>query len=373
MNKIILSLSLIIFLAACGGGDNNNKKKAELDKLKKEQAELNTKIRGLEEELAKTDSSKAEKIKNVAAAPIALQSFTHYIEVQAAVEGDEDVNVSAQMAGNITAVNVKAGDKVSKGQVMATLDDKVMRQSMAEMQSQLDLATTVFNRQKNLWDQKIGSEVQFLQAKTNKEAAEKRFGSMQEQWDMSRIKAPFDGTVDNVAIKVGQVISPGMPAVRVVNLTALKVKGELPETYIGRVKKGDNAIVAFPALNKEITTKVYYSGNAISSVNRTFNVEVRFSGKEDFLRPNMIAVLKIADYNAEKSIVLPVGAVQKGLDGEYVFIAADENGKTVAKRKLVKSGIAYNGMTEIKEGLAEGDKVITTGYQNLVEGDLVKI
>lgn len=372
MNKIILSLTLILFLAACGGGDTNQKK-AELDKLKKEQAELNTKIRSLEEELAKTDSSKVDKIKNVAATPVTLQPFTHYIEVQASVEGDEDVNVSAQMGGTVTAVNVKAGDRVTKGQVMATLDDKVMRQSMGEMQSQLDLATTVYNRQKNLWDQKIGSEVQYLQAKTNKDAAEKRYASMQEQLDMSRIKAPFNGTVDVVNIKAGELTSPGIPAIRVVNLTALKVKGELPETYIGRVKKGDNAIVAFPALNKEITTKVYYSGNAISTMNRTFNVEVRFTGKEGFLRPNMIAVLKIADYNAEKSIVLPVGAVQKGLEGEYVFVAVEENGKTVAKRKLVKSGIVYNGIAEIKEGLAEGDKVITTGYQNLVEGDLVKI
>lgn len=365
----ILIVGLLIFVSACSKKD----KKTELDAMKKQQAELTANIRKLEQEIALTDTTKKDNQKTVAATDVTLQPFTHYIEVQAKVEGDEDVNVSAEAAGNVTAVNVKAGDHVSKGQVMATLDDKIMRQSIAEVQSQLDLATTVYNRQKNLWDQKIGSEVQFLTAKTNKEALDKRMASMQEQWDLTRIKSPINGTVDNVDIKVGQALMPGMPCIRVVNLTALKVKGELPESFITRVRKGDDAIVFFPDQNKEIKTKVDFSGNAISAINRTFNVEIRLNDKTESFRPNMIAILKIADYHSKNAVVLPVGAILKGTEGEYVFVAANENGKIVSKRKIVKSGIIYNGLTEVTEGLKEGDKVITTGYQNLVEGDIVKI
>ena len=371
MKKILSVITAVLILASCGS--NKNEKQEKLDKLKKQQAELTTEIRKHEQEVALTDTTKKEKIKTVEATSVAPQMFAHYIEVQAKVEGDEDVNVSASAQGIVTEVLVRAGDKVSKGQVIATLDDKLMKQSVAEMQSQLDLATTVYNRQKNLWDQKIGSEVQYLTAKTNKEAMDQRLGSMNEQWSMTRIKSPINGTVDNVAIKIGQAVMPGLPCARVVNLSALKVKGELPESYITRVSKGNEAIIYFPDQNKEIKSKVDYSGNAISTINRTFNVEIKLNDNSGSYRPNMIAVLKIADYHSPKAIVLPVGAVQKGTEGEYVFVAEDENGKTVSKRRAVKSGIIYNGLTEILEGLKEGDKVITTGYQNLVEGDLVKI
>lgn len=371
MKKILLSFITISILASCGS--NENEKKEKLDALKKEQATLTAEIRKLEQEIALTDTSKKEKIKTVSAAALAPQSFTHFIEVQAKVEGDEDVNVSATAQGIVTQVLVKAGDKVSKGQVLATLDDKLIRQGIAEMQSQVDLATTVFNRQKNLWDQKIGSEVQYLTAKSNKEALDRRMGSMQEQWDMTRIKSPINGTVDNVIIKIGQALMPGIPCVRVVNLSSLKVKGELPESYITRVKKGDNAVIYFPDQDKEIKTKVDFSGNAINTINRTFNVEIKLNDKDGSFRPNMIAILKIADYHIPNAMVLPVGAVQKGTEGEYVFVAETENGKTVSKRRTVKTGIIYNGLTEITEGLKEGDKVITIGYQNLIEGDVVKI
>ncbi len=366
----VLGLSTLVLLSACGGGNNPKEK---LDALKKQQAELITEIRKLEQEIALTDTTQKEKVKTVEATAIAVQPFAHYIEVQAKVDGDEDVNVSATTQGIVTEVLVKAGDHVSKGQILATLDDKLMQQGVAEVQSQLDLATTVYNRQKNLWDQKIGSEVQYLTAKTNKEALEKRLGTMREQWNMTRVKSPIDGTVDNVAIKIGQAVMPGLPCVRVVNLSSLKVKGELPESYIAKVKKGNDAIVYFPDQNKELKTKVDYSGNAISTLNRTFNVEIKLNDKSGTIKPNMIAVLKIADYQSASAFVLPVGAVLKGTEGEYVFVAESENGKTITKRKAVKSGIIYNGLTEITEGLKEGDKVITAGYQNLVEGDIVKI
>ena len=300
------------------------------------------------------------------------QPFTHFVEVQAKVEGDEDVNVSAQTPGTVTSVLVKAGDKVSKGQVLATLDDRAIKQNLDAMKAQYDMAVTAYNRQKNLWDQKIGSEMQYLQSKTQKDAMEKQYAAMQEQWDMTRIKAPFAGTVDDVSIKAGSAVAPGMSAIRVVNLSELKVKGEVAESYISKMKSGSDVVIYFPDMNKEVKTRLTYSGQAINRLNRTFNVEVRLAPKDGDFHPNQVAVLKIADYSS-KTYTVPVGAVQKSSDGEFVYVAETENGKTVAKRKTVTSGLTYNGLTEIKNGLAEGDHVITNGYQSVVEGDQVKI
>jgi len=361
---------MIAALTACS--ENKNDKKAQLEKLKLEDAKLKTQISNLEAELSATDTTKKDKSKLVAVTEIKPNAFTHYIEVQARVEGDEDVNVTPETMGNVTAVLVQAGDHVTKGQVLATLDDKMIKQSMAEMESQLDLAKNLYQRQKNLWDQKIGSEVQFLTAKTNKESLEKRHAAVYQQWDMTRIKSPINGVVDNVNIKIGQSASPAVPAFRVVNMSDLKVKGEVAEAYIDKVKKGNDVLIYFPDLKKEIGAKVDYSGKVVSELNRTFNVEVHLDKTSGEYHPNMIAVLKIADYSNENAYVIPVSAVFKGTEGEYVFTASSEKGKNISRRKPVTSGITYNGIAEITNGLSSGDKVITTGNQNLVEGDEIR-
>jgi membrane fusion protein, multidrug efflux system len=369
-------LSIILVAAtmiSCSQSPAGNRQ-AELDALKKQQAELKTKIVALEEEIAKSDTSaQNNKSKIVSATEMMPQTFTHFIEVQAKVDGDEDVTLSSDMPGTVTSVLVKAGDKVSQGQVLATLEDRAIRQQVEAMKAQMDMAVTMYNRQKNLWDQKIGSEVQFIQAKTQKESAEKQYGSIQEQWDMTRIKSPINGTVDVVSIKIGSAVAPGYPSIRVVNLSSMKVKAEVAESYISKVKSGCDAVVYFPDLNKEVKTKLSYSGQAINPLNRTFNVEVRLSPKDGEFHPNQVAVLKIADYTSFNVFVVPVGAVQKSSDGEFVYVAGNENGKSVAKRKTVASGMTYNGLAEIRSGLAQGDKVITIGYQNVIEGDVIKL
>ncbi|MFI5218388.1 MAG: efflux RND transporter periplasmic adaptor subunit [Bacteroidia bacterium] len=370
MKNILFIFGVLTIIIACSSG-NTGDKRAELEKLKKEEATLKEKIAKLESEVAGSDTSQKEKSKMVTVTQMQPQPFNHYIEVQAKVEGDEDVMVSAESMGTVTGVLVRAGDKVSKGQVMATLDERTVRQNMESLKSQLDLATTLYNRQKNLWDQKIGSEVQFLNAKTQKESLEKQVDALQNQWDLTRIKSPVNGTVDDVKIKVGEMLAPGVPAIRVVNLSALKVKGEVAEAYINSVNKDNPVKIFFPDLNKEIDAKVDYSGKAINSLNRTFNVEVRLGPSKGEFHPNQVAVLKIADYSSPKALVVPVGAVMKSSDGEYVFVASAESGKTKAKRKTVKTGKTYNGNVEIVEGISANDKVVTYGYQNLVEGDRI--
>lgn len=373
----LITKPLIIFgiasvIISCSSG-NENEKLIELEKLKKEEAVLKDKIAKLETEVALTDTTDKVKSKLVSVTEMKPQPFNHYIEVQGKVEGDEDIVVSAQSMGTVTDVLVNAGDKVSKGQVMATVDDRSIRQNLESLKSQMDLSTTLYNKQKNLWDQKIGSEVQYLSAKTQKESLEKQVAALQDQWDMTRIKSPINGTVDDVKIKTGQMMAPGIPAVRVVNLSALKVKGEIPESYISYVNKGNPVKIFFPDLNTEIESKVDYSGKAINVINRTFNVEVKLKSSKEQFHPNQVAVIRIADYTSGKAMIIPIGAIMKGTEGEYVFVASGEGGKLKAKRKIVKSGKTYNGNVEITEGIMPGDKVITFGYQNLVEGDIISI
>jgi RND family efflux transporter MFP subunit len=363
---------LLLMLAACSQPGATDKK-AELITLKRQQKELNEKIAALEKDLAPFDTTAKDKIKVVSVTPAFPDTFHHYIEVQAKVEGDQDVMVSAETMGNATSILVKAGDKVSKGQVLATIDDRIIRQNMSEVESQLELATTMFKRQKNLWDQQIGSEVQYLNAKTQKESLEKRMSTVREQWELTRIKSPINGTVDDVRIKTGQTLAPGVPAFRVVNLSELKVRGEIADSYISAVQHGNDVIIYFPDQQKEIKAKLDYSGQAINPLNRTFNVEVRLDPKDGTFHPNQVAVMKIADYTASNVFVVPVEAVQKSTDGQFVYVATLEKSMYVARRKSVTSGKIYNGLTEITDGLKEGDKVITTGFQGIVEGDIVRI
>lgn len=378
MKKIFLSSVVMFFLASCGSKNDKGDiatKRGQLGELKKQQALVKEKIAMLESQLAIMDTSmrKDEKSKYVGITEIVPHDFNHFIEVQAKVEGDEDVSISSELPGTVTAVLVSPGDHVVTGQVLATLDDGAMKENLGSMKAQRDLAVVMFERQKNLWDQKIGSEMQFMQAKTQKESVEKQYAAMREQWNATRIKSPINGTVDIVNVKIGQAVAPGLTAARVVNLSKLKVKGEIAESYITKVQRGNDVILFFPDMNKEVTAKLEYSGQVVNSLNRTFNVEVKLNPKDGDFRPNQVVVMKIADYSATNSFILPVGVVQKSGDGEFVFVAEMMNGKIVAKRKSVKSGMTYNGNSEIKEGLTSGDKVITTGYQNIVEGDAVKL
>ena len=370
MKKIITFTLLSVVLFACAPKVDD--KKAQLEKLKKDQAELKAEISKLEAELSANDST-GNKSKLVAVTEMKPSTFKHFIEVQAKVDGDEDVMLSAESAGSITSISVEAGDKVSKGQIMATIDDRILRQSISEVQTQLDLAVTVFNRQKNLWDQKIGSEIQFLQAKSNKEGTERRMATLNQQLDMTRIKSPINGVVDIVNVKIGQSVAPGVPVIRVINLSSLKVKAEIAESYINRVSKGDEAIIYFPDEKKEVSVKIDYSGNRIDPLNRTFNVEVKLKDKSGDFRPNMIAILKIVDYKNNSAFIVPVAAVQKSGDGQYVYVKTMEGNKTFAKRKVVEVGTIYNGVAEIKSGLVTGDEVITSGYANIIEGDEITL
>jgi RND family efflux transporter MFP subunit len=353
-----------LVVASCGAPD----KKAELEKLRTEKAALDSKITTLEEELAKSDTTK-QKLVDVVAMPLALQSFKTYIEVQGRIDADENVSLSTQMPGTITKINVKVGQEVSKGQVLAETDARTTQQQIADMQTNLELATQVYQKQKNLWDQKIGTELQYLQAKTNKESLENKVNTMQEQIRMSKIISPINGTIDAVNIKVGQAVSPGIPAISVINFSNLKVKADVSESYANRIKMGNDVLVLFPDMHDSINAKVNYSSRAINNLTRTFGVEVLLDNKKEY-HPNMVAKLRVNDYqSATPKIVVPVKFIQKGTNENFVLIA--ENGKVI--KKIISISHEYNGLAEVSEGLKEGDLLITEGYDLINEGDNVNV
>ncbi|MFM2208343.1 MAG: hypothetical protein RL213_2318 [Bacteroidota bacterium] len=362
--------ALAALLSACGGNGNDNVER--LNELKKQQSALREEIARLEAEIASADTTAGDgKSKLIATTIMRPSAFTHYVEVQGRVEGDQDVTIGAEMPGTVTKVLVNAGDAVLKGQLLATLDDRVIRQGLQEVETQFELANQVYERQKNLWQQKIGSEIQFLQAKTAKDALEKRLATTREQLEMTRIKSPISGTVDQVMTKTGQAAAPGVPAFRIVNLQDLKVVGEVAESYISGIKTGNETVIVFPDLDKSVVSRLDHAGKAINRLNRTFNVEVHLKDENGTFRPNMVAVLKIADYSNPKSFTLPVGAIQRSGEGSFVYVTETSGKSIVAKRRNVKTGMTYNGITQILEGITEGDEVITTGYQGVIEGDAV--
>ena len=371
MKKLIIIISILFTIVACKSGD----KKAQLEKLKTQRDKLTEQITKLQEEIAKegTDST-TQKIAIVGVAEVKAQEFNHFIEVQGKIDGEDNVAVAPKMSGSITKVFVKEGDIVKAGQILAQIDDAVLRQSIDEVQTQLNFAVVMYNKQKNLWDKKIGSEVQYLSAKNNKEALEKKMKTLNEQMDMTKITAPINGSIEEVLVTVGQVAIPGvLPAFRLVNFSVVKVTADVAEAYSPRVKKGDKVYIRFPDFNNDIESNITFTSKYINPTNRTFTIESRLSpGKMEF-RANMIAVVKINDYKSANAFVLPVSVIQKDTKGEYVYVQESNGKDVVAKKRVVKSGQNYNGLAEVVDGLKAGDKVIVTGFQNLEDGQIIKL
>lgn len=362
---LIPALAFSFAISSCG-----EKQEESLLELKTKQAELKTQLSEVSMKISKLEGDSGKKFVLVEATTVTPQIFKTYINVQGRVDADENVSLSSEMPGTITKINVKAGDEVSKGQVLAETDARALQQSISDLQTNADLVNQMYTKQKALWDQKIGTEVQFLQAKTQKESMEKKLMTLQEQVRMTKIISPINGTVDAVDIKLGQLTAPGMPAIRVINFSNLKLKADLAESYASKVHKGDEVMVKFPDSSDTLTSRVTYSSRAINTLNRTFGVEVALDNKKEF-HPNQIAILNINDYRSSKPVIsIPLNFVQKDLKGSrYVLIA--EN-KKAAKRN-VTLGKEYGGKVEILSGLSETDFLITSGYDGLNEGDAIEI
>ena len=359
-----------VILAACSAASPDDKK-AELAKLKQQQADIAKQVLKLEGEIAKANPDSVKvKAKEVNITELAARKFDYFVQTQGSVDAEDNIQVSSKTAGVVTAVYVKEGDAVSKGQVLAQIDNSVIQRNIEAMKSQLELANMLYERQKNLWDQKIGTEVQFLREKTNKENLEKQLASLQEQNGMTRITAPFSGTVDEVTAKAGENIAPGMPAARVVNTSNLKLKASVSEAYVTNIKKGNKVTVSIPELGKDISATVTFVGKTIDPLSRTFPVEVKLPSEAN-LRPNMTGIVRVIFHTEPAAIVVPVNVVQTINNEKVVFVYEASGKETVARKKVVKVDGVYDNFAQV-QGLKAGEKIISFGYQGLNDGQAIK-
>jgi len=367
------ALLALALLAACGGSKKDPA--AELASLKKEQASNQAKIAELEAKVGSGKSNAAANAVPVSVVSVQPEDFRSYLEVQGRADFDQNANVSARAAGTITNIRVQRGDRVSKGQILATLDAAVLESGIAELRTRLDLARVLFEKQDRLWKQEIGTEVQYLQAKNNYQALQRNLATQLQQRDLYNVRAPFAGTVDDVPAKVGELASPGVPVVRILSGSTGKIVADVSEAYANSIKAGDKALVSIPDLGKEnMPSTVRTVSRIINPTSRTFTVELHLNGKEAAqLRPNMVAAVRIQNYNRANTTVLPVDLVQKDEQNSYVLIVNDKDGKKTAAKRVIQTGQTYNGKVEVLKGLQPGDQVISAGYQTLNEGQVVTL
>ncbi len=369
--NLLFIAGISLLMASCSGTVDNSPeaKRKQLSELKQQKQQLEIEITQLEDEL---DADRDIEYINIKTTTAQQQLFEHFIEVTGKVEADQEVNVSPEGSGIITEILVKEGQFVTKGTKLASLNTDMLEQNIEEAKISLELAQTTFDRQKNLWDQKIGSEIQFIQAKSNKESMERRLESLLAQKDMAQVKSPVDGTVDMIFLKNGEIAGPQIPFARVVNINKIKIYGDIAETYLTKVDKKENVVVEFPAIDRQLTSKIDQIGNYIDPNNRTFRVRLNVDNKDNLIKPNMISILKIRDYVADSAIVMPSLLVKHDFKGEYTFVVDDSQDVKKAKKVYIKTGVSNNNMTEITEGIAAGMLVISEGFDQVIDGTPVK-
>jgi RND family efflux transporter MFP subunit len=384
MQKNMYWLLLIGLIAAsCGNAkkDNTallNDKKAELQKLKGEQRELNDEVAALEAEIAKLDTSSVStgKPKLVAVEPVGPNSFTHYVDLQGKIDAENVGYVAPRgQGGQIRAIYVKQGQRVSKGQLLLKLDDAVVRTQLDQLNSQLAFQQDLYKRQQNLWKEGIGTEVQLNTARQNVISLQKQIASVREQLGLSNVYAPISGVAEEVNVRVGEFFSPqsaAMPntGIRIVNTGSLKVVADVPENYLGKIGVGSSIKVQLANSNRVIDTKVKVAGKLIDPTTRAFYIEAPIPADPDF-RPNQVAIVKIQDYATANAITIPLATLQNDEAGKFVMVAAKEADKLIARKRKVIVGELYGDRLEVKSGLQAGDLLVTEGFQSLYEGQLL--
>ncbi len=375
--KQFLIICMLFLLAACSGNKEENKdlvgKKAELEKLTKERDALSTKISTLEAELQKMDgAASSEKAKLVEVTELLNRDFTHYIELQGKITTENLSYVTPRgMGGQVKSVYVKEGDNVKKGQLLMKLEDGIIQQNIKQVESQLSFAKNIFSRQENLWNEGIGTEVQFLSAKNNVESLEKQLDLVKEQLGTTSVYAHVSGIIEDVNIRVGETFmgSP-LAGMTIINPGSLKAVVDVPENYISKIRKGMPVVVSIPDLNQSFNSNINLISETINSISRSFVAESKVTGNAN-LKPNQIVIVKILDHEAKNTIVVPVETVQSDEKGKYVYVLTQEGNKTIARKRAITIGEFYDELIEVNAGLATGDKLITKGYQGLYDGQLI--
>ena len=386
MKHIILILITTFLLVSCGDDKKNSVenvlKSNNLETIRKKRAELvndqeaiHAKIKMLDEKITVLDTTK--NIPLITTFKAAQEQFTHLLELQGSVTTKNLLVITPEYNGILTNVYVKEGQKVTKGQILAKIDDGGLGQQLAQLQIQSELARTTFERQKRLWDQKIGSEIQFLQAQSTYQAQNEAVNQIKQQVAKTLVKAPFSGSIDKVITEQGSVVAAGQTQLlRIVNLENMYIETEVPERYINTIVEGKDVEVNFPVLGKTMMAKVRQTSNVINSSNRTFKAEIAIPNKEKSLKPNLTARLKINDYTNESAILIPQSIISENADGEqYVYVVKDKNEKNqgTASRVIIKTGRSQGDEIEVLEGLEANSELIQEGARSVKDGQTVEV
>lgn len=385
--KYIYSLVLIsILITSCGGDKNKSvediiatndletirQKKAELDVSAQEIA---TQLKQLEKSIKNLDPQ--EKIPLITTFSAKEAVFNHFVELQGSVNTKQNLVIYPEYSGVLSRVYVKEGQKVSKGQILAKIDDGGLSQQLSQLKIQSELAKTTFERQERLWNQKIGSEIQFLQAKAAYEGQLEATKQLQQQVGKTVVRAPFSGSIDDVITEQGSVVAPGQTMLfRIVNLNNMYIETDVPERYISDITEGKEVKVNFPVLGKDVDAKVRQAGNFINPANRTFKVEIAISNKDIAIKPNLTAKLRINDYTNKKAILIPQSIISENAEGQqYVYVIAEKNNnqEAIAKKVIIETGRTQGDVIEILKGISNGDEIISEGARNVKDGQTVKI
>jgi RND family efflux transporter MFP subunit len=376
MRYSILILTVFITLFSCEKQvktPKSNLENLQADRLKLQNKvdSLNNQLKDIEKAIRKLDTVK--QLQKVTVFSTKDTIFNHYITLQGVVASDKNAMLRPEMGGTIQRILVKEGQRVSKGQTLVQLDASSFNDKVTELKTQLSLAKTTYERQKRLWDQKIGSEMQYLNAKTQKEGLENTLNSLYTQIRKMKIRAPFSGIVDAVIPKIGELTSPQTPVIRLINLNKVYIEADVPETYLTSIKKGTPVLIDFISINKQVTAKVNEVGNFINPNNRSFKIKIQLSNRDHSIKPNLLAELKINDFTT-KGVVLPSHLIQMNQKGEnYVFSIKEDNLKTSVVKRVLDLGIEYNNKTLIASGLQVNEHIVLEGGKFIKDGDEVEV
>jgi RND family efflux transporter MFP subunit len=369
-NKLIqnTAIGLIFLMTACSGS-----KEQKIENLRSKIETKKKVIAELESEIKKLQGGKLEEIdvaKYISTTQAQRKDFVMYLEAPAKVFTKQNIYVTGEIGGSLKAVYATAGMQVRKGTPLAQVDDELIQKNIAEVQGYYDLANDVYVRQKNLWDQKIGSEIQYLQAKSNKESLEKKLATIKAQLAKTTIVSPIDGVVDEVYGKFGQLTGPTTPICRVVNLSQIYIEAEVAESYVGKFSKGQTIVVEYAPLNYHYEVPIVAITQQIDPANHTFKVTANIPNPDGALKPNLLINTKLVEYTSKNKVIVPTKLVQEGVSGNYIMCV---NASGVVEKKPIKIGRSYNGSTEVEEGLTGDEQLVDLGFRNVVEGDKVTI
>lgn len=373
-------IGVSLFLVSCGPNteapypDDLEGKQALLTDKKKELKELQAEIEQLKDEVDELNPIREKRKKIVSTAAIERKEFKKYIDVQGNVVSEDMVNASSAVGGRILRLYVKEGQAINRGATIASIDMETTQNQLRELEISLDLSKTVYERQERLWKQNIGSEIQYLEAKANKDRIEKSIETLQSQLAKRKVYAPISGVIDKEYMSAGEMIGPGTPIVSILNTYKVKVVVDLPESYLGIIKKGDYVDLKIPAIEKEMKAKVTLIGRTIDPANRTFKVEVDLKNKKGDLKPNLLAEMRINELTEKNAIVLPLSLIQEEVSGKrYVYIAESEGDTTYPRKKYIEIGESYNDEVVIAEGLNGDEIIIVQGARNIIENEPITI